>query len=67
MGKICGRGHSWDSGPQLSKGTFHTTGHLLSNKSNEKGGGRRTFLMPFRATTMCTEALLPGKWLDMAC
>ena len=69
-GQEGGRGHSQDSWPQLTKTIFHTFWHLAQQwNTKRKGWGVAFFgkVFVFQSKHCLYGALLPRKWLDIAC
>ena len=63
-----GRGHSWDSWPQLTKGIFHTiwhhAQHIKLGKEEGRGGHLEWWRLSSQVTVMCDGALLSRRWLN---
>ena len=63
-----GRGRSWDSWPQLTKGIFHTiwrhAQHLKQGEEEERGGCSEWCRLPSQVTVTRGGALLSWRWLN---
>ena len=63
-----GRGHGWDSWPQLTQGIFHAVWcharHVKLEEEERRGGRLEWRHLPSQVTVTCNGALLPWSWLN---